>query len=84
MPLYAMGVVLALSHTDWFVNMFNVGEGFTNILKLLGVVGHPFAVADTVIVALSMSEPTLDARNDGIATEPADPKPTPVLLLVQL
>ena len=83
-PAKFMAAVGAPLHKVWFATAFTVGVGFTVIVKLIGVPGHPFAVGVTVIVDVMGVVPALAAVNAGIFPEPPPPNPMVVLLLLQL
>lgn len=60
-----------------------VGVGFTVMVKVIGVPGHPFAVGITVIRATTGAAPRLVAVNGGISPVPEAARPIDGVVLVQ-
>ena len=58
-------------------------NGFTLILKTIGVPAHPLADGVTVIVAVTTAVPVLAAVKDGIFPFPLATRPIEGVLLVQ-
>jgi len=53
-----------------FDGTVTAGVGFTVIVNVLGVPGHPFTVGVTVIVALAGAEPVFTAVKPGVLPVP--------------
>lgn len=60
-PAKFTAVVLAPLHTVWLPTAFTVGVGFTVMVNVLGVPGHPLALGVTVMVAVTGVLPVLVA-----------------------
>ena len=68
----------------WLGMRFAVGVGFTVIVNVTGVPGHPPAAGVTVIVEVTGTVPALTAVNVPILPVPEAPRPIAGLLFVQL
>lgn len=78
-----MAVVAAPLHTVWLPTAFTVGVGFTVMVNVLGVPGHPLAVGVTVMVAVTGVVPVLVAVNTPMFPLPEAAKPMEGVLFVQ-
>ena len=76
--------VVAALHKVWSATGFTVGVGFTVMVKVTGVPGQPLTTGVTVTVEDIGAVPALVAVNGAILPVPDAPRPTAVLLLVQL
>ena len=84
LPEKVTAVVVPPLHTVWLGTAVTVGFGFTVMVKLPGVPGHPLAVGVTVTVPVMGVVPAFVAVNEGIFPTPLPPNPMDVLLLPQL
>jgi len=83
-PAKFTAVVGVLLHKVWLPTAVTVGVGFTVMVNVMGVPGHPLAVGVTVMVLLIGVVPALVAVNEGSVLDPEAPEPMAGLLLVQL
>ena len=66
----------------WLLMVFTAGVGFTVMVKVSGVPGHPLAVGVTVMVAVTGAVPVLVAVKAPMLPLPDAPKPMEASLFV--
>lgn len=82
-PANVTAVVAAPLHTAWLVTAFTVGVGFTVMVNVPAVPGHPLAEGVTVTVEVTGEVPALLALNEAMFPLPAAARPMVASLFVQ-
>jgi len=83
-PVKFTALVATVLHNVWLAGCTTSGVGFTVIVKLCTVPGHPYAIGKTFMVAVAGVLLTFTAVKGGISPVPLTAKPIEVLLLVQI
>ena len=83
-PPKVTAVVAAPLQSVWLGTVFTVGVGFTVMVNVVGVPGHPLAVGVTVMVAVTDVVPVFTALKEAMFPLPEPAKPMDVVVFVQL
>jgi hypothetical protein len=83
-PVKLTAVVVVPLQIAWLTGELAVGVGFTEIKNVETGPTHPFAVGVMIMVALMGAFDVFVAINEGMFTDPLDPRPIAVLLFVHV